>query len=629
MLSTIRNLARSPIAVLVIIVPVVAAFALFGINDIFTGTGNAVATVGPERITLQDASRAMQRETRRLQRENPRLTQQEADAAGLGDSVINMLVAQAAISAQARELGLAATDEQIFEIIHTAPAFQSVFSNRFDPAAYNEWLRQEGWTANTFEAQLRSDLRRQQFIDAALSGATPPDLFAELRARYQGESRTIRALLIPPALAGEVDAPDDRTLQAFIEENEAFFTLPEQRRITLVRLDPQLVAPDIAVDEDELRELYEMQLETGDLSDPALRTFLQWVAPDQETAENVVERLNAGESPAGISAATGLGEPVRLEDVQIFTVPDQVVAQAAFGMETGQARAVQGRLGWRAVYVERATDPEIPSFEAVADELRTELAGETAEYRVLDALAEFEDQRGRGATLEEAASAAGMPLERFDYMTPDAFEIVSGAPLMSIIREETILEAARTTPEGFESDLTPYGESGYFIVRVDSVRESALAPLEEVREQAEAFWRLRQIDDRLQETVTAALARAEAGESLDAIAASIPGTRVEESTLSRGQTAGPFTEGLVSSAFRARQHMPFEARAGDQRTRAVAIVTAVTAGQREPDSQVRQTIAQGYENDVVIALERALLDSYDVRINTALRDAALGRTEQE
>jgi peptidyl-prolyl cis-trans isomerase D len=279
------------------------------------------------------------------------------------------------------------------------------------------------------------------------------------------------------------------------------------------------------------------------------------------------------------------------------------------------------------VYVEAASDPEVPDFESVADELRTELAGDAAEYRVLDALAEFEDQRGRGATLEEAAEAAGIPLERFDFMTPDAFEVSTGSPLMSIIREETILEAARTTQEGFESDLTQFGDGGYFILRVDSVRPSELAPLADVRDQAEAFWRLRQIDDRLQDTVTQALSRAEAGESLDAIAASIPGTRVEETTLTRGQTAGPFTQTLVNAAFRARQDTPFEARAGDQRTRAVAVVTAITPGSAELDDQTRGAITEGYENDIVIALERALLDSYEVRINTQLRDAALGRSD--
>lgn len=629
MLSTIRNLARSPIAVLIIIVPVVAAFALFGINDIFTGTGNAVATVGSERVTLQDTSRAMQREMRRLQRDNPRLTQQEADAAGLGDSIVNMLVAQAAISAQARELGLAVTDEQINEMIRSAPAFQSVFSNRFDPAAYAEWLRQEGWTATAFENQLRADLRRQQFIDAALSGAQPPEMFSSLRARFDGESRTIRALLIPPTLAGDVGEPDEATLQSFIEDNAPFFTLPEQRRITLVRLDPQLVAPDVAVDENELRELYEMRLETGELSDPARRTFVQWVTPDEDTARAIADQLNDGADPAGISAQAGLGEPVRLDDVEIFAVPDQIIAAAAFEMGAREARAVQGRLGWRAVYVEAASDPDVPAFDDIADELRAELAGDAADYRVLDALAEFEDQRGRGATLEEAARAAGIPLEQFDFMTPDAFETATGAPLMSIIREETILEAASRTEEGFESDLLQFGDGGYFIVRVDAVRASELAPLDEVREQAEAFWRLRQIDDRLQETVTAALTRAEAGESLDAIAASIPGTRVEESTLRRTQTAGPFTQGIVTAAFRARAAVPFEARAGDQRTRAVAVVTSITPGSSDVSADVRQAIVGGYENDVVAALERALLDTYPVRINPSLRDAALGRTEPD
>lgn len=628
MLTLIRNLARSPIAVLIIIVPVIAAFALFGINDIFTGTGNAVATVGSERVTAQDVSRTMQREMRRIQIENPRLTQQEADAAGLGDSVIATLVAQAAISAQANELGLAATDRQVADLIQSAPAFQSLFNNRFDRATYIEFLRQEGWSESAFERQLRSDLRRQQFVDAALSGATPPSFFEMLRARFDAERRTIRALLIPPSLAGDVEEPDDATLQAFIEENAPFFTLPEQRRITLVRLSPELVAADIAVDDAELRELYDMRLETGALADPALRTFSQWVAPDEETASALATRITAGEDPATAARDMGLGDPIRIENAEIFAIPDQVVAAAAFEMSTGEARAVQGRLGWRAVYVENATDPEVPSFEAIADELRTELAGETAEFRVLDALAEFEEARGRGATLEEAADAAGIPVERFDFITQEGFEL-TGAPLMSLLRQEEILRNAFETESGFDTGLLSMGETGYFALRVDEVRESAVADLELVREQAAAFWRIRQVDDRLQEYVNSALEAVADGATLDQAAAQIPGARVEETTLSRTQTAGPFNQGLVAAAFRAPLNQPFEARAGDQRTRAVAIVTQIDSSAATASAQQRQAVIEGLQNDVVAALEQGLLDQYDVRVNAVLRDAALGRTEPE
>lgn len=628
MLTLIRSLARSPIAVVVIIVPVVAAFALFGINDIFTGTGNAVITVGNERVTAQEVSRTMQREMRRIQMENPRITQQEADAAGLGDSIISTMVAQAAISAQARELGLAATDQQVFDLISSAPAFQSVFTNRFDRASYMEFLRQEGWNEAAFERQLRSDLRRQQFIDAALSGATPPDLFARLRARFEGEQRTIRALLIPPSLAGDVGEPDDDRLRAFIEENAPFFTLPEQRRFTLVRLDPALVSPDIAIDEDELRELYEMRLETGGLSDPALRSFAQWVTPDEQTAEALAERVRAGEAAEAAARDMGLGDAIRIENAEIFAIPDQAVASAVFDMDAGEVRAVQGRLGWRAVYVESATDPEVPSFEAIADELRTELAGETAEFQVLDALANFEEARGRGATLEEAADAAAIPVERFDFITAEGFEI-TGAPLMSLLREEQILRHVFETEEGFDTGLIQFGDDGYFALRVDAVRESELADLETVREQAAAFWRMRQIDDRLEEFVTSAMTRIAEGASLDEAASEIAGARVEETTLMRTQTAGPFTQALVSAAFRAPLNQPFETRAGDQRTRAIAIVTDISVSQAETRSEQRRNISDALQNDVIAALERGLLDTYPVQINTALRDAALGRTDPD
>ncbi|MFN3835719.1 MAG: SurA N-terminal domain-containing protein [Glycocaulis sp.] len=628
MLTLIRNLARSPIAVAIIIVPVIAAFALFGINDIFTGTGNAVATVGSERVTLQDVSRTMQREMRRIYIENPRMTQQEADAAGLGDSVVSTLIAQAAISAQANELGLAATDAQIADLIQSAPAFQSLFDSRFDRAAYQEFLRQEGWSESAFERQLRGDLRRQQFIDAALSGATPPDVFASLRARFESERRTIRALLIPPSLAGDVGEATDEQLQTFIEENAPFFTIPEQRRITLVRLDPALVSPDVALDEDELRELYEMRLETGALTDPAPRTFSQWVTPDEETANALATRIAQGEAPGAAAREMGLGEAVRLENAEMVAVPDQIIAAAAFEMGTGEARAVQGRLGWRTVYVETATDPDIPAFESIADELRTELAGETAEYLVLDALANFEEARGRGATLEEAAEAAGIPVERFDFFTADGFHM-SGAPLMSLLREEEILRSAFATDDGFDTELVRFGENGYFALRVDQVEPGALADLEMVREQAAAFWRISQTDERLESYISQAMELISEGATLDEAASSIAGARVEETTLTRTQTAGPFNQGLVAAAFRAALNQPFEARAGDQRTRAIAIVTDISAGSQPPGTEQRRAIVEGLQGDVIAALERGLLDTYPVRVNSVLRDAALGRSDPD
>ena len=139
----------------------------------------------------------------------------------------------------------------------------------------------------------------------------------------------------------------------------------------------------------------------------------------------------------------------------------------------------------------------------------------------------------------------------------------------------------------------------------------------------------RQVDDRLQEYVNSALEAVAGGATLDQAAAQIPGARVEETTLSRTQTAGPFNQGLVAAAFRAPLNQPFEARAGDQRTRAVAIVTQIDSSAATATAEQRQAVIEGLQNDVVAALEQGLLDQYDVRVNAVLRDAALGRTEPE
>ena len=287
----------------------------------------------------------------------------------------------------------------------------------------------------------------------------------------------------------------------------------------------------------------------------------------------------------------------------------------------------EGRLGWRVVRIDAANDPVAPSFEDQRSALVNELAGDQAEGMMLDALAVFEEARGAGATLEEAARQAGIPAERFDWLSADGAS-VNGQQAFTLREAPEILENVFALPQGFAGDLTNYAENGYFVVRVDALDPARLPEVDEVREQASAFWRLRQVDDQLQSLVDDALARASAGESLDAIAADLDGARVEAATLGRGETAGPFTRQLVSQAFGAAEGAPFPARAGDQRTRAVAIVDEIIAPAGRPVSPERvAALKEELENDLAVALETALLTGYEIRQDQRLIDLALGRID--
>jgi peptidyl-prolyl cis-trans isomerase D len=307
MLSAIRSLARSPLIGGIIIAFLIAAFALWGVEDILRGGRTDAITVGTERVTPQQLNRAFNQRLSMAQMENPRLTREEADRAGLGESVVSQLAAEAALNAQARELNLGVSDSRVFSEIQDIPAFRSGFSNRFDRATYNEILRQQNWTPETFEQQIRTELRRMQMVDSAIAGARAPSVMAEARAAYEAEARTIRTLLLPPSLAGEIEPPADDILEGFIAEEAQVFQRPEQRRFSIVRAAPDLLAMDADVDEEELRELYQLRLDQGELSEPATRSFALWTVADSDTADALIARIEAGEDADAAAFELGPG----------------------------------------------------------------------------------------------------------------------------------------------------------------------------------------------------------------------------------------------------------------------------------------------------------------------------------
>ncbi|MCR9128064.1 MAG: SurA N-terminal domain-containing protein [Alphaproteobacteria bacterium] len=628
MLTFIRALARNPIVGGIIVALLIAAFALFGVTDVFTGGGNAAVLVGQERVSVQELGRAYDRRLQQIQRENPRFTREQAEQFGLGEQVVQEMTAMAAIDAKTGELGLSLSDQRLFEAVRAIEAFQNPFSGDFDPQTYASLLRENGYaTERLFEADLSEEMTRAQYLNAILGGVAAPEMLARTRRAYEEERRTVRALLIPPSLAGDVAEPTDEDLSGFISENAQVFRQPERRRFTLVRASPELFERDVDVSEEDLRELYTFRLENGELSDPPTRSLTQWLAPDQATAEAAAARIAAGEDAAAVVAELGLGEPVALETVEAFEVPDAQIAEAAFALGQGAVEAVEGRLGWRVLRIDSAVDPVAPTFEEQRTLLVTELAGDQAEGMMLDAVAVFEEARGAGATLEDAASQAGIPAERFDWLASDGSS-PNGFRAFTLGESPEVLENVFSLPVGFAGDLTNFGDTGYFVARVDAIDPSRLPEVDEVRDQASTFWRLREVDNQLQALVDDALARAEAGESLNDIAAGLDGARVESATLGRTETAGPFNRQLVGQAFSVEQGQPFPARAGDQRTRAVVIVDAVIAPQDRPVSPERlAALNQELGNDVAIALENALLTGYEVRQDQRLIDLALGRID--
>ncbi len=628
MLSAIRALARSPIFGGFIIALLVAAFALFGVQDIFRGANNAAITVGSEQVGVQDLQRAYERQILNIQAQDPRFTREQAEEFRLGDQTVSFLTTQAAIQSKARELGLAVSDQQVIERLEEIDAFRDPFTNQFDTETYLTVLRSNGYTGpragQIFEDEMRDELLRLQVLTAILGGVQAPDVLSTSRRAYEQERRSITALLIPASLAGVIETPDDAILAGFVANNPQEFQRPEQRRFTLVRFNPLEYSRDVEIPEEDLQDLYAFKVDNGELADPPTRSISQWIVDGQTEGQAAVEALLAGQAPqdAGLPE-----EPIVLVDQQAFEIPDQAISDAAFEREAGDIFVLEGRLGWRVVRIDEAANPVLPTFEEARDDLILELNGVQARELMADALARFEDARGGGLDFEEAGAAAQVLVESFDLITASG-TTVRGIPAATLQGAPEILNSVFDAPLGFETDPERYGPEGYFTIRVDEIVEAGVPELEEIREDVLSLWTRQQVAERTQDTVNAALARAQDGESLNAISDSLPGTVVEAAVLGRDETAGPFSRQLVGAAFAQSEGTPFQAAASDPTTAVIAVVTDTIVPTGDVFDPLQQaTLSEEMSNDITVALQTALTTSYTVQTNQQLVDLALGRID--
>ncbi|MCW5723716.1 MAG: SurA N-terminal domain-containing protein [Maricaulaceae bacterium] len=625
MLTLLRNMAKSP-WFLIVIALLIASFALWGVTDVFRGGGNAVVVVGNERVLVSDLSDGFDRALREVQAENPGYTREQAISDGLADRVIDQLIVNAYIMAKARELGMTIPEGRVVREIAGIPAFQDPVTGRFDRGAYALFLSRQRVNEAQFERRIREELLRQQLVSPLFTGIRAPQALLTIRNQYSGERRDLRALVLPAAAAGDPGEPDDEQLQALIEANREAFTEPERRAFTLVRFTVDSFTADVQVDEDDIRDAYEYEVETGQIGTPATRSFAEIAFADEASAEAAAERLRGGETPDAVAESLGADAPFRAADRRIEQIPDNALADALFAMNAGEAAAVRGRIGWYAVLVEAAQEAQTPTFAERRAELMRSLSRDAAEDRMHDAMAAFERARNIGATLEEAAAEAGTFYEVFSPVA-NYGQRSDGLFAFTLLGQQELMRAIFSQIQGHDSELTPYGEGDYFTLRVDAVEPERLVDLEEVRDDARTLWRMRQIDERLQELAVEAMERLRGGESMDAVAADIaPGARVEVASLTRSETAGPFSQEVVSAAFMI-QPGDYRAARGGERSRVVVAVDAITpAG--EPAAarriELREALNEELIGDFDATLLAAMQAEYPPRVDRRLRDIALG-----
>lgn len=602
---------KTKIGAWIIVGVVLVGLAGFGTSGL-TGNIRTLGTVGDKDITVAGYQRTLDQQIRALSAQfGSQISFQQAQAFGIVRQALSQVVQTRTLDNEAARMGISAGDLAVFDRISAIGAFQS--AGGFNRDTYRLVLQQSGQSESEFEAEIREDLARTLLQAAIVSGVPGAAAPADALVRYVAEARDVTLLRVSAdMLTAPIPGATDADITAFYDANGDDFMLPEAREITYAWMTPAMIEDRIEVTDLAIETLYQDRI-------------ADFVQPERR----LVERLNYADPAAAQAAADGLvsGDAtfdalvtergLTLADVDMGDLGrDELPADTADAVFTATAGDVVGpfptTLGAALFRVNAVLNAQETTLDEASDDLRAELAAEAARSVINDDFDRITDLLAGGATLEDLAERTDLELGQISW-TPDVTD--------GIAAYDNFRAAAEALTEGAFPTLEVLSDGGVFALRLDSVTPARVPPLDDIRADVAARWRIQ----AQQDAVLARAAEIASDLTADTDLAALGLTTRVESSLTRRSFVEGTPEGFNDVVFALA---PDEARvvdAGDGalivRLDAITEADPTATDQAAQRASISESIAAGIAQDLFDAYAQAVQQSTRITINQATVDA--------
>ncbi len=521
----------------------IISFGVWGIADIFKGFGQStLAKIGGTEISTDQFRQIYTERLQQIGRQFGRpLTMDQARAFGLDRQVLQQIIAEAALDEEARRLGLGQSDAETMRMIVNDPNFKGV-GGAFDPARFQATIRQFGFTEQRYLAEQRRVSLRRQIAGTISSGLEPPKALIEALSRFQNEQRSIEYVKLDAAQAGTIDPPSPETLAAYFDDHKTQFRAPEYRKMAFVVVNPEEIGKWATVSDEDAKKRFEER--RAKLGTPERRQVSQIVFPNADEAAAARSRIASGLSFEDLAKERGLSAvDIDLGIISKSAIVDSAIADAAFSLPSGEvSQPVQGRFGVALVKIGKIEPGVEPSYESMAADIKKEIATERARAQVAELHDKMEDERGGGASVEEAAKKLGLTAVTIDAVDRSG-RLPNGQLVANIPRGLDVVSQAFNSDVGVDNDPIQFN-GGYVWYDVLGITPSRERNFDEVKDQVEARWREDQIASRLRTKATDMVQKLDQGGKL-ADEAAAAGLKLDTANGFRRDASLP---GLPSSA---------------------------------------------------------------------------------
>jgi peptidyl-prolyl cis-trans isomerase D len=507
---------------------------------------NVAANVGGQKVTIEEFERNYKRlEGLYRQIYGEQFTAEAARQMGLPLQALNQAVSQKILLAEARRMGLAATDEEVRDRVLQEPAFKDPQGRFVGEERYAEILRGARYpSAAAFEAELRDEILVKKLMDILEANLYVSDQEVEQSYRDQVERARIRYVQLPRARFAQSAMVTDPEARDYFEKHKTEYRLPEQREAAYLLIDQSRLPPGTNVDDKALRDYYQQHQD-------------EFTRPEQVHARHIVvspEKKTDAEAQAKIAAAKARlakGEAFATVAREVSDEPaaktsggdlgyfgrgqmDKTFEDAAFGAQVGSLIGpIKTQFGYHLIEVLDKRAAGAQPFEEVRDSIRqrlsTEQTAQASEARAKALAKRVADAKPKTA---DALKALANPAEGVTFAESGPF--AKQQPINGLGYAPAFANAAFALQKGGVSEAvqTP---AGWTVLYLKDVKAPRLPELKDVETQVRsALVRQKQQDQALQQLRQAKAA----GKTLDQVAAEL-GLEIKESSEFGAQGAIP------------------------------------------------------------------------------------------
>jgi peptidyl-prolyl cis-trans isomerase D len=390
---------------------------VWGSSDI---SGSALAVVNGAEVTTTEFLGRYQRFLRSSQFPYDR---QFLKTLQIDRQILNQLVSEEIILAEAKRLGLDATSNEIQQRILALPYFQDNGSFAFN--RYQAILEQNGMTVQQFEDSVREEIIQDKLRNLITDSVIVSEKEVEEEYRNRNEKAKISYVAFEPSKFSDAVSLQEADLKAHYEQNKESYRMAEQRKLNYLFVDTNAIRNSIHIPESEVRSYYQQNLATYQLPEKvrASHILLKTEGKSPEETEKVKNKatelllqvrqgadfaaLAKKDSEDPESAAKG-------GDLGLFgrgaMVPE--FERAAFSLGVGAVSdLVKSQFGFHIIKVTEKQPARTQPFEEVESLIRPTLLQRKADQMAQE-LADKAFALAKNKTLEQVAAELKLTVQQ-------------------------------------------------------------------------------------------------------------------------------------------------------------------------------------------------------------------------